>query len=69
MQYRPNRKNCGRSNLQKCEIQGGKGELHYNISIKPIPEYQVLSPRRVVPDYYSEGDLWKELSFLRERKK
>ena len=55
--------------LAKSEIQGGKGELYYNISIKPIPEYQVLSLRRVVPDYYSEGDLWKELSaFTREQK-
>ena len=55
--------------LAKSEIQGGKGELHYNIFIKPIPEYQVLSLRRVVPDYYSEGDLWKELSaFTREQK-
>ena len=55
--------------LAKSEIQGGKGELHYNISIKPIPEYQVLSLRRVVPDYYSEGDLWKELSaFARAQK-
>ena len=48
--------------LAKSEIQGGKGELHYNISVKSIPEYQVLSLRKVVPNYYSEGDLWKELS-------
>ena len=55
--------------LAKSEIQGGKGELHYNISIKPISGYQVLSLRRVVPDYYSEGDLWKELSaFTRAQK-
>ena len=56
--------------LAKSEIQGGKGELHYNISIKPISGYQVLSLRRVVPDYYSEGDLWKELSaFTRAQKR
>ena len=48
--------------LAKNEIQGGKGELHYNISVKSIPAYQVLSLRRVVPTYYSEGDLWRELS-------
>ena len=48
--------------LAKNEIQGGKGELHYNISVKSIPAYQVLSLRKVVPTYYSEGDLWKELS-------
>ena len=50
--------------LAKSEIQGGKGELHYNISVKSIPAYQVLSLRKVVPNYYSEGDLWKELSAL-----
>ena len=48
--------------LAKSEIQGGKGELHYNISVKSIPAYQVLSLRKVVPNYYSEGDLWKELT-------
>lgn len=46
----------------KNELQGNKGELHYNISMKAIPEYQVLSLRRIVPTYYSEGDLWDELS-------
>jgi len=45
--------------LAKSEIQGGKGELHYNISVKSIPSYQVLSLRKAVPTYYSEGDLWK----------
>lgn len=34
---------------------------HYNISIKSVPEYRVLSLRRVVPTYYSEGELWREL--------
>ncbi len=48
--------------IAKSEIQGCKGELHYNISVKSSPAYQVLSLRKVVPNYYSEGDLWKELS-------
>lgn len=48
--------------LAKSEIQGGKGEPRYNISVKSIPAYQVLSLRKVVPNYYSEGDLWEELS-------
>ena len=34
--------------LTKSEIQGGKGELHYNISVKSIPAYQVLSLRENV---------------------
>lgn len=55
--------------IAKNEIQESKGQLHYNISIKAIPEYQVLSLRRVVPTYYSEGDLWNELSaFAKEQK-
>lgn len=37
-------------------------EIHYHISIKSIPSYQVLSLRRIVRDYYSEGDLWQEMS-------
>lgn len=56
-------------NIAKSEIQRNKSEMHYNISIKSIPEYQVLSLRKVVPTYYSEGDLWKELSyFVKEHK-
>lgn len=48
--------------LAQSELQGGKGEYHNHISMKSIPAYQVLSLRKVVPTYYSEGDLWKELS-------
>lgn len=48
--------------LAKNKIQDRKGELHYHISLKSIPAYHVLSLRRVVPTYYSEGDLWQELS-------
>lgn len=36
--------------------------VHYNVAIKPVPASQVFSLRRVVPDYYAEGLLWKELS-------
>ena len=39
----------------KHEMQNGKGELHYNICVRSIPAYPVLSLRKVVPDYYSEG--------------
>lgn len=46
----------------KTELLRGKSEIHYNISIKSIPRYFVLSLRRIVSDYYAEGDLWKELS-------
>lgn len=55
--------------LAKEEIQGGKGEIHYNICIKSIPSYQVLSLRKIVPTYYSEGDLWNELSAFASKQK
>ena len=43
--------------LAKNELLNGKNEIHYNISIKSVPGYQVLSLRKVIPDYYSEGGL------------
>ena len=46
----------------KKDIRNGTMPIHYNISIKEIPEYQVLSLRRIVSDYYAEGKLWQELS-------
>lgn len=55
--------------IAKNEIKENKGELHYNISIKAIPECQVLSLRRIVPTYYSEGDLWNELSSFAKKQK
>lgn len=48
--------------LAKRDIRQEKIALHCNVSIKSIPSYQVLSLRRVVPDYYAEGQLWKEMS-------
>ena len=53
--------------VAKEERQGSKSELHYHISMKSIPACQVLSLRRTVPTYYSEGDLWKELSAFAEK--
>lgn len=41
--------------LAKHKMQNGKGELHYNICVRSIPAYPVLSLRKAVPDYYSEG--------------
>lgn len=48
--------------LAKRELQNSQNEMHYNVLIKSIPAYQVLSLRRVIPTYYAEGELWKELS-------
>lgn len=50
--------------LAKNELLSSKNEIHYNISLKSVPSYQVLSLRRVVSDYYAEGTLWKEMSLF-----
>jgi len=48
--------------LAKKDIRHQKMAINYNVSIKSIPAYQVLSLRRIVPDYYAEGQLWQEMS-------
>ena len=48
--------------LAQKDIRREKIALHYNVAIKSIPGYQVFSLRRRVPDYYAEGQLWKEMS-------
>lgn len=48
--------------IAKNELLGSKGELHYQVSIKSVPSFRVLSIRKVIPDYYAEEDLWKILS-------
>ena len=51
----------------KSDLFHNESAIQYHISIKSIPAYHVLSIRRVVPTYYHEGALWKELSdFARE---
>lgn len=50
--------------LAKKDIRQEKIEIHYNVSIKAIPSYQVFSLRRIVPDYYAEGQMWKEMSIF-----
>ena len=50
--------------LAKSELLGSQNEMHYNVSIKSIPAYQVISLRRIIPTYYAEGELWRELSSL-----
>lgn len=51
----------------KNEILHKKSEMHYNISIKSVPNYPVLSLRRIIADYYQEGSLWQELSAFAEQ--
>lgn len=51
-----------RIEFTKNEILNKKSEMHYNILIKSIPAYKVLSLRRIIPNYYAEAMLWEELS-------
>ena len=44
------------------EIQTGKQSMHYDVVLKKIPDYPVLSLRKRIPDYFSEGMLWQELT-------
>lgn len=55
--------------IAKRELLHGKNELYYNITIKEIPSYCILSLRKVIPNYFYEDELWKELSaFVKENK-
>lgn len=56
------KKKLDKIRLAKQDLVKERNELHYQITLKSIPSYQVLSLRRVIPDYYAEGALWQELS-------
>lgn len=54
------------SKLSKIEqaikdIQQEQIHIHYNFSIKKIPSYQVISLRKIMPNYFSERELWNEM--------
>ena len=56
-----------RIELARKELSGGDSGMHYQVQIKSVPAFQVLSLRRMLPDYYAEGLLWEELSaFVRQ---
>lgn len=49
------------------DIMEEKISMHYNVSLKSIPSYQVLSLRKIIPNYFSEGMLWEKLfNFINE---
>lgn len=54
--------------LAAQDLSGERFALHYNVSIKHVPSYPVLSVRRILPDYWAEGPLWKELAAFAEAK-
>ena len=56
-----------RIGLAKKGIREEKIAVHYNFSIKSVPSYQVFTLRRIVRDYYAEGELWVEMvAFAKE---
>ncbi|MCK9199130.1 MAG: effector binding domain-containing protein [Bacilli bacterium] len=45
----------------KKELLTDKNKMCYEVLIKSIPSYEVLSLRRVIKNYYCEEDLWQEI--------
>ncbi len=41
--------------------------MHYDISIKSMPAYQVLSLRGILPDYFAEAGLWARMTAFVEK--
>ncbi|QNM05918.1 MerR family transcriptional regulator [Qiania dongpingensis] len=48
--------------LAQKNILSDKNEMHYQVSLKSVPSYHVLSLRKIIPDYYAESKLWQEMS-------
>lgn len=48
--------------MAKKDIDRNRITMHYNVTIKSVPGYMVFSLREIVPDYYCEGQLWKEMA-------
>ena len=51
-----------RIELATADLMQEKSDMPCSITIKSIPSCQVLSLRKIIPDYYAEGLLWKEMS-------
>lgn len=43
------------------DIKNNNIEMRCNVIFKEIPSYQVLSIREEIPDYFSEGNIWKKV--------
>lgn len=53
--------------LAQQSLAQGQEEMQYQVLLKAVPGCPVLSLRRVIPDYYAEGTLWKELAAFARR--
>lgn len=51
------------------DIGNRKIAAHYNVIIKSVPCYRILSCRDVIPDYFCEGTLWEKLYAFVEAEK
>lgn len=49
------------------EIEIEQNSMHYDVTLKKVPSYPVISLRKRIPNYFSEGLLWKELAELIEK--
>ncbi|MDH6402510.1 DNA-binding transcriptional MerR regulator/predicted transcriptional regulator YdeE [Enterococcus sp. PF1-24] len=47
--------------LAQKDIENQQINLHANVQIKSVPEYQVLTLRKILADHYCESELWFEL--------
>lgn len=45
-------------------IDSNKKENNFSILLKSIPSYQVLSLRKIIPNYFEEKQLWEELTYF-----
>lgn len=59
---RAEREKQSKIQLAKQDLAQEKIAIHYNVTIKAVPGFQAFSLRRVVPNYYAEGLLWKEMA-------
>lgn len=60
---------AGKLDLAMRDIAEENIAVYCNVAIKRVPGCLVLSLRRVIPDYYAEGALWKELAAFAERRR
>lgn len=44
------------------DIHKDQIDIHYNVTIKSIPNYNIVSLRKKIPNYSYEGELWYELT-------
>ena len=59
-----NKINSTINNLYKERV-----DMEYNVNIKSVPKYKVISLRDIIPNYHAEGVLWERLCTYLEKAK